>query len=67
MLDNLKLGYGGTATEMARLINDSGVLNGEFEATAENVKDIPLHTMFEAIHQIQDGLGGNRYDCQRGC
>lgn len=57
MLDNLKLGYGGTATEMARLINDSGVLNGEFEATAENVKDIPLHTMFEAIHEIQDGLG----------
>lgn len=26
MLDNLKLGYGGTASEMARLINDSGVL-----------------------------------------
>ena len=26
MLDNLKLGYGGTAGEMARLINDSGVL-----------------------------------------
>ena len=25
MLDNLKLGYGGTASEMARLINDSGV------------------------------------------
>lgn len=23
MLDNLKLGYGGTASEMARLINDS--------------------------------------------
>lgn len=57
LLDNLKLGYGGNAAEMARLINDSGVLNGEFKATAENVKDIPLHTMFEAIHQIQDGLG----------
>ena len=26
MLDNLKLGYGGTQSEMARLINDSGVL-----------------------------------------
>lgn len=26
MLDNLKLGYGGTQSEMIRLINDSGVL-----------------------------------------
>ena len=26
MLDNLKLGYGGTATEMARLVNESGIL-----------------------------------------
>ena len=38
MLDNLKLGYGGSQAEMARLINDSGVLNGEIIATAENVK-----------------------------
>ncbi|WP_338324606.1 hypothetical protein, partial [Parasutterella excrementihominis] len=28
MLDNLKLGYGGTQSEMARLVNESGVLNG---------------------------------------
>ena len=27
MLDNLKLGYGGTQSEMIRLINDSGILN----------------------------------------
>ena len=57
MLDNLRLGYGGTAGEMARLINDSGVLNGEFVATAENVKDIPFDTMIEAIHRVQDGFG----------
>lgn len=57
MLDNLKLGYGGTAGEMARLVNESGVLNGAFEATAENVKDIPFHTLIEAIGITQDRLG----------
>lgn len=57
MLDNLKLGYGGTAGEMARLVNESGVLNGAFEATAENVKDIPFHTLIEAIGIAQDKLG----------
>ena len=57
MLDNLKLGYGGTASEMARLVNESGVLNGEFEATAENVKDIPFSTLIDAIQVTQDKLG----------
>lgn len=57
MLDNLKLGYGGTQSEMARLVNESGVLNGAFEATAENVKDIPFHTLIEAIGITQDKLG----------
>lgn len=57
MLDNLKLGYGGTAGEMARLVNESGVLNGEFEATAQNVKDIPFHTLIKAIGITQDRLG----------
>lgn len=42
---------------MARLVNESGVLNGEFEATAENVKDIPFHTLIEAIGITQDRLG----------
>ena len=40
MLDNLKLGYGGTQSEMARLINDSGVLGDTMVATAENVNSI---------------------------
>ena len=42
---------------MARLVNESGVLNGEFEATAQNVKDIPFHTLIEAIGITQDRLG----------
>ena len=57
MLDNLKLGYGGTAGEMARLVNESGVLNGEFQATAENVKDIPFDTLIQAIHRVQEEMG----------
>lgn len=57
MLDNLKLGYGGTAGEMARLINESGVLGDTMEATAENVNDIPFHVMVEAIHEIQNEMG----------
>lgn len=57
MLDNLKLGYGGTQAEMARLINDSGVMNGEIEVTARNVKDIPFDKIIEAIHVIQTNLG----------
>ena len=53
MLDNLKLGYGGTAGEMARLINESGVLGDAMDVTAETVKDVPFHTMVEAIHEVQ--------------
>mgnify|MGYP003293110057 CR=1 FL=1 len=57
MLDNLKLGYGGTASEMARLINDSGVLGDSFKATAKNLKDIPFDKQIEAIHAIQEEMG----------
>lgn len=57
MLDNLKLGYGGSQAEMARLINDSGVLNGQMVATAKNVKEIPFDKIIEAIHVIQTNLG----------
>ena len=55
MLDNLRLGYGGTAGEMARLINDSGVLKG-VTLEAEDMIDVDLHTMIEAIHEIQKEL-----------
>lgn len=57
MLDNLKLGYGGTQAEMVRLINDSGVLGDEMEATASNVKDIPFDKVIEAIDVIQTRMG----------
>lgn len=57
MLDNLKLGYGGTQAEMARLINDSGVLGEAFIATAENLKEIPFDKQIEAIHAIQKEMG----------
>lgn len=57
MLDNLKLGYGGTQSEMARLINDSGVLGDSIEVTAETVKDVPFSTIIDAIGVIQERLG----------
>ena len=56
MLDNLKLGYGGTQTEMARLINDSGVLGDTMTATAENVNQISFDKFIEAIHVVQDNM-----------
>lgn len=57
MLDNLKLGYGGTQAEMARLINDSGVLGDSIEVTAETVNDVPFDKIIDAIGVIQDDLG----------
>lgn len=57
MLDNLKLGYGGTQEEMARLINDSGVLGDSIKVTAETVKDVPFADVITAIHTIQGNLG----------
>lgn len=57
MLDNLKLGYGGTQSEMARLINDSGVLGDTMVATAENVNSIGFDKVIEAIHVVQDEMG----------
>ena len=57
MLDNLKLGYKGTAAEMARLINDSKIMGDEFVATADNVKDISYDKYIEAIHAVQEQMG----------
>ena len=57
MLDNLKLGYGGTQAEMARLINDTGVMGDSFKATAKNVNEVPFDKMIEAIHQVQSEMG----------
>ena len=57
MLDNLKLGYGGTASEMARLINNSGVLGDSMEVTAETVNNVSFDKIIEAIHKVQEDLG----------
>ena len=57
MLDNLKLGYGGTQSEMARLINDSGVLGDTMVVTAETVNQVSFDKIIEAIGVIQDEMG----------
>lgn len=51
MLDNLKLGYGGTKEEMQRLLDDATKLSG-VEYNMENLGDV-----YEAIHVIQGDLG----------
>lgn len=56
MLDNLKLGYGGSAGEMARLINDSKVLGETTKVSAKTVKEVPFNKIIEAIHTIQENL-----------
>lgn len=56
MLDNLKLGYGGTASEMARLINDSGVLGDSMKVTAENVNEVSFDKIIQAIHTVQERM-----------
>lgn len=52
MLDNLKLGYGGTQTEMLRLVNDSGVLKEK----VDDIKDVSFDDMILAIHKIQENM-----------
>ena len=53
MLDNLKLGYGGTQSEMVRLINDSGILNEKIE----DLDNVTFDQMIQAIHKVQQNLG----------
>ena len=53
MLDNLKLGYGGTKEEMVRLINDSGILDKKIK----NLDGITFDQIIEAIHKIQEQMG----------
>lgn len=57
MLDNLKLGYGGNNSELARLINDSGVL-GDVQVTEKDVFDrASFADIIDAIGVIQERLG----------
>lgn len=50
MLDNLKLGYGGTKSEMERLLQDAQKLSG-VEYNIDNLSDV-----YNAIHTIQQNL-----------
>lgn len=51
LLDNLKLGYGGSRTEMERLLADAQKLTG-VEYNIDNLGDV-----YAAIHAIQEDLG----------
>ena len=51
MLDNLKLGYGGTKGEMERLLKDAQKLSG-VKYNINNLSDV-----YEAIHVIQNEIG----------
>lgn len=51
MLDNLKLGYGGTKSEMERLLTDAQAISG-IEYDISNLNDV-----YSAIHVIQGELG----------
>lgn len=51
MLDNLKLGYGGTKGEMERLLADAEKISGQ-EYDIDNLADV-----YSAIHVVQDELG----------
>lgn len=51
MLDNLKLGYGGTKTEMERLLADAEKISG-VKYDISNLGDV-----YDAIHVIQGELG----------
>lgn len=51
MLDNLKLGYGGTKEEMSRLLSDAQKLTG-VKYDINNLSDV-----YSAIHAVQENLG----------
>lgn len=51
MLDNLKLGYGGTKSEMQRLLADATKLTG-VKYDINNLSDV-----YKAIHAVQNQLG----------
>lgn len=58
MLDNLKLGYGGTKTEMARLIKDASTYKDSQEKLNVSVKDgdMSFSNIANAISVVQDHM-----------
>lgn len=59
MLDNLKLGYGGTKTEMERLIKDAEKIDKSFKASRDSNGDLAMSyaEIVDAIHIVQDEMG----------
>ena len=63
MLDNLKLGYGGTQAEMYRLLSDAAKLDETFAKSAVfNIDDkghltANYHDIAQAIHIVQSEMG----------
>ena len=59
MLDNLKLGYGGTKTEMQRLIADASAMTAEQEKLNVTVDagDLSFGNIVNAISVMQEHLG----------
>lgn len=58
MLDNLKLGYGGTKSEMERLIEDAAALSDEFEVQYDEAGNLVYGyaDIVEAIHVVQENM-----------
>ena len=52
MLDNLKLGYGGTKTEMLRLVQEAGVV----DKSVKSLDDVSFDQMIQAIHIVQQEM-----------
>lgn len=59
MLDNLKLGYGGTKSEMVRLVKESGILGkAADDLTVKNFdQKVSYDQIIQAIHKVQENMG----------
>ena len=59
MLDNLSLGYGGTASEMERLIETAETLDDSFVAQRDETDKLTMSydDIIEAIHIVQEDMG----------
>lgn len=59
MLDNLKLGYGGTKEEMERLLQDADALSDSFNLATDTNGDLVYSyaDIVDAIHIVQTNMG----------
>lgn len=52
LLDNLKLGYGGTKEEMLRLVKDAGVVSD----SVKSIDDVSFDQIIDSIHIMQEQM-----------